>query len=180
MIKSEFEEIQKLESVTLKFYDAMYSRLVKKATTENFRGWDDKHSIEYLRSELRRHVNTIPLDSQKNLVDIANFACFIWNLLNQRDGDKEIDLIKAPKGVHFTDKSEDIKTEGLKPCPFCGAEEHDTSGYNLRLSNFFYDIRIWNIKCERCGGTILFPSIYSSINDREYAIECWNRRSSSQ
>lgn len=60
-----------------------------------------------------------------------------------------------------------METE-LKPCPFCGAREHDEDQpINV---GWVIELDAWQVSCDRCGAS-------GGINDgRAEAIEAWNRR----
>lgn len=59
----------------------------------------------------------------------------------------------------------------LKPCPFCGAKEEDEDEpLGVWMSVDFAD---WQVECFRCGAN----TGWFNRQDREEAIEAWNRRS---
>ena len=72
-----------LNSAWLKFNHACYKKLAAKER-RGFSGWDKQKNKELLEKDLITHTRK-PL-IQSNLLDIANYCDFLWNLLeNEKD-----------------------------------------------------------------------------------------------
>jgi len=73
----------KLFNASMGFYRACDTKLELKEK-EGFIGWDDPEFEKDMRNNLRSHVEKAL--SQENLVDIANFCDFLWNLIQVKKG----------------------------------------------------------------------------------------------
>ena len=71
-------ERKKLRVASCEFNHARMKKLVAKQK-QGYYGWDDPTKRENLESLFREHTNR-PL-TQRNLIDIANFCDFLWNLI---------------------------------------------------------------------------------------------------
>jgi len=73
------DEEKLLRALVNKFGKAMLDKLDKKYS-EGYKGWyeDNENNIEYLENALLDHFKK-PL-AKENLVDIANFCAFLWNI----------------------------------------------------------------------------------------------------
>ena len=73
----------KLFNASMEFYRACDIKLELKEK-EGWAGWDNPEFEKKLRNDLRSHVEKAL--SQENLVDIANFCDFLWNLIQVKKG----------------------------------------------------------------------------------------------
>lgn len=71
----------KLRSAWLKFNHACYKKLAAKER-RGFSGWDKQKNKELLEKGLMEHIKK-PL-TQSNLIDIADYCNFLWNLIEDR------------------------------------------------------------------------------------------------
>lgn len=70
-----------LRSAWLKFNYACYKKLAAKER-RGFAGWDKQKNKELLEEGLMEHIKK-PL-TQSNLVDIADYCNFLWNLIKDQ------------------------------------------------------------------------------------------------
>ena len=71
-------ERKKLRFASYEFNHACIKKLEAKQK-EGYSGWDEPKNKDNLESLFKEHTNR-PL-TQRNLVDIANFCMFLWNIL---------------------------------------------------------------------------------------------------
>lgn len=69
---------KKLRMARINFDYACYKKLEAKEK-EGWTGWDNPDNKKLLKAKLMKHIIK-PL-TQDNLVDIANFCNFLWNLI---------------------------------------------------------------------------------------------------
>ena len=72
----------KLRTAWLKFNYASYKKLAAKEK-RGFAGWDKQKNKELLERGLIEHIKK-PL-TQRNLIDIANYCNFLWNLIEKEE-----------------------------------------------------------------------------------------------
>ena len=75
-------ERKKLRFASFEFNHACVKKLETKQK-QGYSGWDNPDRKENLESLFVEHTHN-PL-TQRNLVDIANFCMFLWNLIEARD-----------------------------------------------------------------------------------------------
>jgi len=75
----------KLYNASMKFHLACVVKL-KKKEKEGWVGWDNPIKKKLLEAKLMEHTLK-SLSNQENLVDIANFCNFLWNLI---EDEKEV------------------------------------------------------------------------------------------
>ena len=72
------------------FYEFTYACLRKLEKKEEFgwTGWDFSHNQEVFESEIRNRIKKEL--TQKNLVNIANYCMFLWNLKTEAKNESKI------------------------------------------------------------------------------------------
>ncbi len=86
------EEIVRLHKALSAFFRAQWERLVEKKA-QGFTGWDDPDDLPdtsliariYQKAERLRRWSDAGEVARKDLLDIANFALFLWHRERQRD-----------------------------------------------------------------------------------------------
>ena len=80
IIEAEEEEAKLLELVE-DFGAAMFLKLVQKKR-DGYEGWDENtaKNVMTLKEGLDNHLDGMDKFDRSNLVDIANFCAFLWNL----------------------------------------------------------------------------------------------------
>ena len=73
----------KLRSAWLRFNHACYKKLAAKER-RGFSGWNKQKNKELLEEGLMEHIKK-PL-TQGNLIDIADYCNFLWNLIEDKKG----------------------------------------------------------------------------------------------
>ena len=71
----------KLYESTMKFHLACIVKL-KEKEGEGWSGWDNKKEKSYFESRIKH--DAFSELTQKRLVHIANFCCFLWNLIEDK------------------------------------------------------------------------------------------------
>ena len=75
---------KKLRVACYEFLNACMEK-IKEKEEEGYGGWDKPELIKYLEEGLIEHTKKIL--TQDNLVDIANYCIFLWNLIEEKGGE---------------------------------------------------------------------------------------------
>lgn len=76
------KERRKLRIASCEFNNVCMKKLIAKQK-QGYYGWNDSTKKDNLEQLLTEHTNRQL--TQKNLVDIANFCNFLWNLMEERE-----------------------------------------------------------------------------------------------
>ena len=78
--------MSKLDNASMKFHLACIIKL-KEKEKEGWEGWDNLGNQELFEKRLTRHL--LKEYSQEGLIDISNYANFLWNLIESEKESKD-------------------------------------------------------------------------------------------